>query len=115
MKIALPIVLSMLLTGIAYAADLSSKTLSGKWTFTHMILDGEKKVPVNLGMEFLPSGELINYSQGGAEKSRANYVIDQGVIHYTDKRDPQRWEVKQFDGDTLIVDHKGAEMFFTRP
>lgn len=115
MKKALTILLSMLLAGIAHGADLSSTSLSGKWTFTHMILDGEKKVPVNLGMEFLPSGEVVNYSRAGKEKNRGNYVIDQGLITYTDKRGPQRWEVKQFDGDTLIVDHEGAEMFFTRP
>lgn len=115
MKIMLPVLLLMMLTVTARGADLSNGALSGTWKFTHMILDGERRVPVNRNMVFLPSGEIINYSRDGEEKSRASYVIDRGIINYSDKRGPQAWKVIRFDKDSLVVDHSGAEMFFTKP
>ena len=115
MKTSLRILLLMLLAVVSHGADLSNDTLSGTWMFTHMILDGERTVPVKRRMDFLPSGALINYDRKGEEHSRATYVIEGGVIKYSDKRGSQTWKVKQFDGDALIVDHAGAEMFFSRP
>lgn len=115
MKVMLSFLLLTLLSITAHAADLSNKTLSGTWKFTHMILDGEQTVPVNRDMKFLPSGEIINYDREGEEDGRANYVIDGSVIRYTDKRGAQPWKVIEFEEDTLVVDHKGAEMFFTKP
>lgn len=115
MKIGLPLLLLILASITAHAAELSNKSLSGTWKFTHMILDGERTVLVNRDMKFLPSGEIVNYDRKGEENGRANYVIDGDFIRYSDKRGAQPWKVIKFDSDTLIVDHKGAEMFFTKP
>ena len=109
------LLLLILMSVAAHAAEVSNKALSGTWKFTHMILDDERTVPVNRKMKFLSSGEIINYNRKGEEVGRANYVIDGSVIRYTDKRGAQPWKVIQFESDTLVVDHKGAEMFFTRP
>lgn len=115
MKVMLSFLLLALASSTAYAAELSNKSLSGTWKFTHMILDGEQTVPVKRKMKFLPSGEIINYDRKGEEEGRANYVIEGGYIRYTDKRGKQPWKVIKFEEDTLVVDHKGAEMFFSKP
>ena len=67
MKVMLSFLLLTPLSITAHAADLSNKTLSGTWKFTHMILDGERTVPVNRDMKFLPSGEITNYDREGEE------------------------------------------------
>ena len=115
MKIRLSLLLLILVSVTTHAAELSNKSLSGTWKFTHMILDGEQRVSVNRDMKFLSSGEIINYNRKGEEDGRANYVIDGGLIRYSDKRGTQPWKVIQFESDSLVVDHKGAEMFFTKP
>ena len=104
----------LLYPGFLPAADISVETLTGKWTFTHMLLDGETKRPVNLLMEFLADGQVINYDRAGKEKSRATYTVENAEILYSDKRGKQAWKVLEFDGQTLHVDHQGAEMFFER-
>ncbi len=114
MRILLYIIFLFLVPVSVYGADLSSDSLTGKWNFTHMILDDESIRPVNRLMEFLPEGAIINYDQSGVENSRASYVIKPGVIIYTDKRGEQLWEVILFEEDKLHVNHYGADMFFEK-
>lgn len=97
-----------------HAADLSNTTISGKWVFTHMLLDGETRMDVNRLVEFTQSGEAVWYDAAGIEKSMGNYTINAGVIDYVDTNGSQNWKVVEFREGTLHVDHKGAEMFFQR-
>ena len=107
--------LIFLFASICYGTDLTKGSLAGKWIFKYMILDGDikNKSPVNLTMEFLSDGQVINYSHAG-EKTFAKYKIDGSTIIYTDKRGKQNWKLKSFSGNKLHVDHSGAEMFFDR-
>ncbi len=99
---------------LALSLDVTPDALAGKWTFTHMILDGEQTRRVNKKMEFLPEGEVINFNKDGSEKSRATYTISDSTIVYTDKRGAQPWKIQKFDGKSLHVNHKGADMFFRK-
>lgn len=97
-----------------HATDLSNVTISGKWIFTHMLLDGETHMDVNRLVEFTQGGEAVWYDAGGNKKSLGNYTINAGVIDYVDDNGPQNWKVVEFGEGRLHVDHKGAEMFFQR-
>lgn len=96
------------------AADLTPANLSGKWVFTHMILDGTYERKVNLPMEFAADGVVINYGKSGEEKSRASYRIQGGNILYKDKHGEQKWKVLEFNKQILHVNHSGALMYFKR-
>jgi hypothetical protein len=114
MKIFIPLLAILVFPVYALAAELTNDSLAGKWIFTHMILDGESERPVNRLMQFEPGGAVLNYDAAGKEKSRAAFVIETGVIVYTDERGAQRWKVVEFSADSLHVNHSGAEMFFRR-
>jgi hypothetical protein len=97
------------------ADELTSDALVGNWLFTHMILDGESQRAVNMLMEFLPNGEVINYiDASGNELNRASYEITPESIIYTDENGVQTWQVVELSNNNLHVDNSGAEMFFTK-
>ena len=104
----------MLLSTFVSAEELSGDSLAGKWMFTHMVLDGGSPRTVNQLMEFQSDGAIINYDPAGNEHSRASYTLQSGSIIYTDQRGEQTWKLVEYGGDSLHVDHRGAEMFFTR-
>ena len=114
MKLTLRLFLLLSLAVTAQAEDLNSKTLAGEWMFTHIILEGQVERPVNRRMRFLTDGQVINYDAGGQERNPARYKIERAKIIYTDESGVQTWQVLEFDGATLRVDHMGAEMFFQR-
>jgi len=114
MKHFTSILLILLIPIIASATELTISALSGKWEFTHMILDGERERRVNMLVEFLPDGSAISYDKSGKEKDRTTYLIKDGMILYNGKRGVEKWKVKSFQTDKLYVDHSGAEMFFER-
>ena len=96
------------------AADLSNATISGKWTFTHMLLDGETEMAVNRAVEFTQNGEATWYDAAGNKNSMGSFSINDGNIDYQDDNGLQKWKVMEFSGEGLQVDHKGAVMFFKR-
>jgi hypothetical protein len=95
--------------------DITPDYLEGKWLFTHIVTeDSNKEIPVNRVMEFLPDGSLINYDAAGSEQSRASYGISGKSILYKDDKGEQKWKVLSAEKADLLVDHRGAQMFFTR-
>ena len=110
----LPLLIFLAASFALDAAELSPQSLSGKWLFTHMKLDGATERKVNRLMEFKSDGVVINYDAAGKESSRASYKISEGVIVYSDQRGDQKWKVKAFGKENLHVDNSGAEMFFKR-
>ena len=110
----LTLLTAFLIASPVFGLELTTDALVGKWNFTHMLLDGETNRQVNLAMEFLPNGEIVNFDKAGSEMSRASYAISDGLIVYTDKRGKQRWKIMKFDGKSLHVNHMGAEMFFKK-
>lgn len=104
-----------LLPFFSVAEPLTAQALEGRWLFTHMILDGQQEVPVNMLVDFQPDGSAVSYGKDGNERDRATYTLGDNTIEYTDQRGQQNWEVLSFEANSLHVDHKGAEMFFIRP
>lgn len=104
----------MFLATFVSAGELSDDSLTGKWMFTHMILDGGNPRTVNKLVEFRSDGEIIYYDAAGNEQSRASYSVMPGSITYIDQRGKQTWKLIEYGGDSLHVDHRGAEMFFKR-
>lgn len=114
-RIGIIILLAMAsLVSTGMAAELSVKSLQGDWIFTHIIMDGERKIKVNRKTQFLADGTAVNYDAGGYEKSRHSYRVEGNSIIYTDDKGEQNWKLVAFDGDSLHIDHRGAEMFFKR-
>ena len=113
-KVLLPLFFCVVFPLWVMAADVTPQSLSGKWLFTHMKLDGTIERKVNRIMEFKSDGVVINYDAVGKESSRATYKIKEGLIVYSDQRGDQKWKVKKFSKEDLHVDHSGAEMFFKR-
>lgn len=108
------IFLFLLLSSNILADTLSASSISGKWMFTHMNLDGTGDRPVNRAMEFQSDGTIINYDAAGNRNGSATYTIQGDTIRYKDKHGEQKWRVKKFDGSDLQVDNSGAMMFFKR-
>jgi hypothetical protein len=101
-------------TSSCLAADLSAESIRGDWLFTHIIMDGEREMKVNKKTQFLPDGTAVYYDSAGNESARGTYVVQGDSIIYTDEKGEQKWKLVSFDGDSLHVDHRGAEMFFKR-
>lgn len=79
-----------------------------------MNMDGSGEPKINIVMEFLSDGVVINYDKAGREKSRRAFEIKDGYINYKDRNGVQKWKVKKFSKGSLDVDHVGALMFFKR-
>ena len=97
-----------------FATELSAQSLEGTWMFTHMIMDGEREMQVNRETRFFTDGSLIYYDAAGNENTRGTFEVSGETIIYTDEKGEQNWNVLAFDGNSLHVDHRGAEMFFER-
>ena len=113
-KLFITTYLFLLFSSNVIAENLSTSSLSGKWTFTHMNLDDTDDRPVNRAIEFLNDGTVINYDASGNKKSNASYTIQGNTIVYQDKQGKQKWLVEKFDKTNLQVDNRGAMMFFER-
>ena len=108
------LIIVLLLASPVFGESVTKDSIVGKWNFTHMLLDGETSRKVNRIMEFLSSGEIVNFDATGSERGRASYKIASGSILYIDERGEQKWKVRKFDGKHLHVNHRGADMFFER-
>jgi len=109
--------LLFLLAAFAYpcfATELSAQSLEGTWMFTHIIMDGEREMQVNRETRFFADGSLVHYDAAGNEKTRGTFEVSGETIVYMDAKGEQNWKVLAFDGNSLRVDHRGAEMFFER-
>ena len=98
----------------SFATELSAQSLEGTWMFTHIIMDGEREIQVNRETRFFADGSLVYYDATGNVKTRGTFEASGKTIVYTDEKGEQNWEVMAFDGNSLHVDHRGAEMFFER-
>jgi hypothetical protein len=96
------------------AYELTAESLYGKWLFTHILMDGDREMPVNRPIEFFEDGTVVNYDMQGNEKTRGTFRIEQDTILYEDDNGPQAWKLVSLDEHVLHVDHMGAEMFFNR-
>lgn len=102
---------------LASAAELSMDALQGQWTYTHILMeDGGRKISVNMPAEFRADGTVIFYSaqQPEAETSRGTFVIQGDTVLYSDGKGDQPWRLISIDDENLVVDHRGARMFFER-
>jgi hypothetical protein len=99
----------------AMATELSATSLEGTWMFTHIMMDGERDMKVNRKTQFLADRSLVHCDAAGNEKARGTYEVTGDTIVYTDDKGKQNRKVLAFDGNSLHVDHRGAEMFFERP
>lgn len=113
MKLFFALGFALTLPFIAFASDLSTESLVGKWKFVRIVTE-EYEMPINMFMEFRIDGTVINSTAAGVEQSRASFQIKDGKIIYTDEKGVQKWTVKDFSGNSLHVDHRGAEMFFEK-
>ena len=114
-KVAVLTLWLMVLTPFAaLAGEWTADSLSGKWTFTHILMDGTREMKVNNLTKFLPDGSTIFYDSAGNERSRGTYSVSASAIVYTDDKGEQVWKLVSFGDGKLHVDHRGAEMFFER-
>ena len=98
----------------SYADEFTAETLHGNWLYTHILMESGQKISVNFSTAFLKDGTVIYSDPMGNEISRGTFAVKDNTVMYEDAKGPQSWKFVSFEDGQLLVDHKGAEMFFER-
>jgi hypothetical protein len=102
-------------TSLNSQADaLTAESLHGQWLYTHILMEGGKEISVNFSTTFLEDGSVIFQDALGKERGRGSFTVQGDTILYKDDKGAQPWKLVSLENDSLHVDHRGAEMFFTR-